>query len=222
MITVACVLRSGGEYEPWHVWALQDGVASHLPLPHRFVCVTDTEVNGVETRPLRHDWPGWWSKVELWRPDNFTGRVLYFDLDTAIVGDLSDLASYDGRFGMINDLGLPEGGKNRHRFGASGVMAWAASPTLSRDIYETFARMSESAMKGREVAGDQHWIAGSVNDAWDDLRALYPGQIQSWKFTAGRNQEIPEGTRVLCWHGHPKPWDVEVQWVKRSDYDEAA
>jgi len=221
MLTVACVLRSGGEYEPWHVRALRDGVAEHLPDAHRFICVTDTDVGDIEARPLRHDWPGWWSKVELWHPDNFTGRVLYFDLDTAIVGDLSDLASYDGPFAMMNDLGHPPGGTGDQKWGASGVMAWAATPRLSRDIYETFTRMSESAMAGRERAGDQHWIAGSVSEAWDDLRKLYPGQIQSWKFTAGRNQPLPPQTRVLCWHGTPKPWNPEVGWIKRSDYEEA-
>lgn len=216
MLTVACVLRSGGIYEPWHVRALRDGVRGHLPLPYRFVCLSDVPVDGAETVELTEPWPGWWAKIALWRPGLFDGRVLYFDLDTAFVGDLSDIASYSGPFAMMNDLGLPVGGRE---YGASGVMAWTASDRLTRDIYETFSRVSEGAMRNRPTAGDQHWIAGSV-EKWDCLRALYPGQIVSWKLHVQRIGTVPKNARVVCWHGYPKPWDIG--WVKREDYMEAA
>lgn len=224
MVTVACVLRSGGQYEPWHVWALQDGVRSHLPLPHRFVCLTDMDVPGVETTPLRHDWPGWWSKMELWAPGNFTGRVLFLDLDTAITGDLSDIASYSGRFAMLQDLGIrPLSDRPGRKLGASGVMAWTVTPQLTRDLYEAFSRTAESAMEGRQVAGDQHYIAGAVNEQWDDLRSLYPGQIVSWKLHVRANEfSVPADARIICWHGTPKPWDEEVGWIEPDRYRRAA
>ena len=52
------VLRSGGEYGPRHVQWL----ARQIP---GLVCLSDRKVEGVETIPLRHDWPGWWAKMEM-------------------------------------------------------------------------------------------------------------------------------------------------------------
>src|SRR5262245_61940013 len=87
MLTIACVLKSGGIYDATWVARLRDGVARHLPLTHRFVCLSDVEVP-CERIPLEHDWPGWWAKVELFK---LKAPVLFFDLDTAIVGDLENI-----------------------------------------------------------------------------------------------------------------------------------
>lgn len=186
-MTVACVLRSGGRYDARWVRRLRDGVAEHLSLPHRFVCLSDTEVEGVDTVPLVEDWPGWWAKIELFRPDVFSGRVLFFDLDTEIVGSLDDLAGYDGPFAMLEDP-LRDGGR------CSGVMAWEAG--RGRDIWSQF---TPGAMASHR--GDQDWIAGSV-DRVDLLPRLYPGQMVSWRHHCGDG--VPDGARVVYFHGEPK------------------
>ena len=85
-LTIACVLRSGGDFDAEYVERLRDGVAANLSLPHRFVCLSDIEVP-CERVALRHGWPGWWSKLELF--EQLKGRVLYFDLDTVIAGSLN-------------------------------------------------------------------------------------------------------------------------------------
>ena len=91
VITVACVLKSGGDFTPEHVYALKNALNEHLP-EHRFYCFTDVDCMPVWMIPLIHDLPGWWSKMELCRPDEIPGTVLYIDLDTVILGDLSPLA----------------------------------------------------------------------------------------------------------------------------------
>ena len=117
MLTVACVLKSGGTYTPEWVGRLRAGVKRHLPREHMFVCLSDVDVPSMRI-PLEHDWPGWWSKMELFR---LPGPILYFDLDTAIVGSLSDIADYIAEakapFTMLRDFYAPS-----HR--GSGVMAW--------------------------------------------------------------------------------------------------
>ncbi len=65
-LTIACVLRSGGRYSPIWVRRLKAMVAKNLSLPHEFVCLTDMNVDGVDTILLRKCWPKWWSKIELW------------------------------------------------------------------------------------------------------------------------------------------------------------
>ena len=97
MITIATVLRSGGDYRPEHVRALADMCGRFAPA-HRFVVLTDqcyafAEDEEIEARPLKRDWPGWWAKMELFA---LPGPVLFFDLDTVIVRSLLVPAlSYD-------------------------------------------------------------------------------------------------------------------------------
>lgn len=89
-LTIACVLRSGGVYDAEWVAKLQRGVARHMTLPHRFVCLSDVDVP-CERIPLVTDWPGWWSKIELFRKGLFDGPVLYTDLDSVITGPLDGM-----------------------------------------------------------------------------------------------------------------------------------
>lgn len=101
MTTAICVLRSGGRYAP--VWAerLAAGLRAHVPGVERVLCLTDHggPVAGCEAVPLRHGWPGWWSKMEAFRPglvgDGTGGPALLLDLDTVLMGDASALLGED-------------------------------------------------------------------------------------------------------------------------------
>lgn len=205
MLTVACVLRTEGRdpgakktgraaYDVDYVYRLAEGVDRHLSVPHRFVCITEWHIAGIETRLLEHDWPGWWAKLELFRPGLFRGRVLYLDLDTSVVGSLDEIASYAGPFAMIDDW-------VHDWLGASGVMAWEPGEH-TESIYTEFCRMAEGAMRSHR--GDQNWISGAVE--WEPLRELYPGQIVSrWVECEGG---VPPDARIVCWHGTPKPASI--------------
>ena len=87
---VASVLRSGGDFEPQHVYKLQKMCAKYLP-PHEFVCLSDIQLS-CETILLRHDWAGWWAKMELFRLPS----ALYFDLDTVIIDDCTEMIEAGG------------------------------------------------------------------------------------------------------------------------------
>jgi hypothetical protein len=210
MLTVACVLRSGGIYDASWVARLRDGVKRHLPMEHRFVCLSDVDVP-CERIPLEHDWPGWWAKVELFKIE---GPVLYFDLDTAIIGDLSDLAyaaTWPG-LKMLQDFYAPD------HFG-SGVMAWRGRVF---HIYETFAANTPQEMhKRRARMGDQAYIEDVEGKdlilAWQDA---LPGQIVSYKVHC-RNG-IPANARVVCLHGKPKFADMPANDPVRLAWEMAA
>jgi hypothetical protein len=202
VLTVACVLRSGGEYRPEHVMALRDGVREHLAAPHDFVCLSDVDVPGVWTLPLRHRFPGWWSKLELVQPHRFTGRIVYIDLDSVIVGDLSALAAYAGPFAMLSDFLRPERP-------ASGVMAWDADADADapRAIWDNWVRDPEGHMYAHQGGGDQAFIRSVVGDGVDRLQDHVPGQLVSYKVHC--KDGVPDGARVVSAHGRPKPWDAE-------------
>lgn len=194
-MTVALVLRSGGVYTPLWVQRLAAQIRAHHDV--RVVCLSDVDVPGVETIRLLHDWPGWWAKVELFRPGLFDGPVLYFDLDTVILGPFDDLLAYDGRMAMLSDFYRPA-------LAASGVMAW--TPNVSTDgIYK---RISSNDMQA--LRADDRWYRLRMPNV-DRIQDLYPGLCVSWKVCGG---QVPVDARILCFHGNPKQHNVGG-WVQQ-------
>lgn len=223
MLTVASVLKAGGIYDADWVARLRAGVARHLPTQHRFVCLSDVSVP-CDRIPLEHGWPGWWSKIELFR---LPGPVLFFDLDTAIVGDLSDLGRHAEQtdFTMLRDFYAAD-----HL--GSGVMAW--SGTAARHLYATFAADPEALMRERRARmGDQAFIEETYGRPrirrW---QTVLPDQIVSYKLHcqggispitgAQRIAGIPTGARVVCLHGKPKFADMPASDPVRTAWELAA
>jgi hypothetical protein len=194
-LTVACVLRSGGIYTPEWVSKLRNMVKRHLHMPHRFVCISDVPVD-CERIPLTKDWPSWWAKFAIF---DIAGPVLFFDLDTAIVGPLNDIAEHakTTNFTMLRDFYFPD-----HH--GSGMMAWGGD---MRWLYEDFSADAGRLMTvKRKRIGDQGLIEemvparpGGAIRCWQDA---VPGQVVSYK--AHCRNGVPSGTRVVCLHGDPK------------------
>ena len=203
MFTVACVLKSGGIYDAEWVSKLQRAVARNLSRPHRFVCLSDVDVP-CERIPLKHDWPGWWSKIEL-----FSGAVegpfLYLDLDTAITGPLDGLSNLDSDFAMLRSFANPN-------MPASGVMWVRKVPT---QIYTKFAKQPDAyiahyqRMQNGAYLGDQAFIADTVPKI-DFLTDMFAG-ITSYKLH--HKTKLLPGTSIVCFPGDPKPTEVDAEWL---------
>lgn len=212
MLTVATVLKSGGIYDATWVARLRAGVAKHLPIAHRFVCLSDVDVP-CERIALEHDWPGWWSKIELFR---LPGPVLFADLDTAIVGDLSDVAEQAiGRGTVV----LQDFYRLSTAIG-SGVMSWN-DLDLVRGLYDIFAADPSGWQRRVGGRGDQGFIedAGFAKhySRWQDI---LPGQIVSYKVHCRAG--IPGNARVICLHGTPKFADMPTLDPVRRAWEMAA
>jgi len=190
VLRVACV-KKGEKYGAEYVRNLQAGVARHLSIEHEFLCLTDTPMVGVNCELLKHDLPGWWSKLELFRDGLFSrdDRVLYFDVDTLMVDNIDDIASYDGPFTILRDAYRPWGYQ-------SGVMAFPGNSCV--DIWDEWCRVGQPKLEG----GDQAWIECMRHDI-ALLQDLFPDRLLSYKANC-RNQ-IPPGASVVFFHGHPKP-----------------
>lgn len=200
MLKVACVLRSGGEYGPHHVAWLRRMVERHLKMPYRFICLTDMDVD-CERVSLEHNWPGWWSKIELMKLSVDDGPIIYFDLDTLIINSLDDVV-IDHEFSMLRTF-WPQGLVN------SSVMAWSID---LRSIYDTFVADPIGYMREYQVAGkwgDQDFIARHLPVEREYLQIKCPGRFASYKLTL-RGGYPPETTSVIVFHGKPKPWDTKL------------
>lgn len=199
---VALVLRSGGEYNLDHAYSL----AQHFD-PSNLLLLTDLPEIPFpyapwETEKLRHGWPGWWSKLELMRPD-IEGDLLYLDLDTRIVGDLADIRKID----HLTMLADPYRTNNPLRFG-SGVMYLPES--ARRAAWQQFISNPGMYMQRFEYGGDQAFLiqawGADFIARWQDL---LPGQLVSYKRDV-RGKGVPLNARIVYFHGQPRPWDSRV------------
>ncbi len=198
--TVVCVLRGGGEYTPDHVRALYQGVRQWWPRalrPLRFVALTDTpiEQTGVEERPLRNTYRGWWAKMDLFAAaQDDLGDILYFDLDTMIVGDLEQIVAARGLI-LLRDFYYSEKAQ-------SGMMHLPAKVRP-----EAMAAFMEGAMS--QYHGDGEFLDALWRHRAKRWQDALVGQVVSYKVHVRqrRGQTVPPNARVVCFHGRPRPWD---------------
>lgn len=198
MLTIACVeagnyLGLGADY----VARLKAGVARHLAQPFRFRCLTDDPdrhyaLQRDEWHMIPRDLSGWWAKLHLFESFRFSDRVLYLDLDTVVVGDLTPLAASKGI------LDLTQWGWEKPSYG-SGVMCWDGGE--HREVFDSWT--PEVAQR---LAGDQDWL--TELGGW---QALPAGLCFSYRYHA--KDAPPPGASVVCFHGRPKPHEVKEGWV---------
>lgn len=206
---VAIVLRSGGEFKPAHVERLHKHIAMHLPSAD-VVCLSDVDVS-CQRIPLIHGWPGWWSKMELFRPD-VEGDLFYMDLDTSIVGSLADFANVD-RLTVLSDFYFPQRVQSSLMFipeheRAAIWEAWIADP--DRHMRECTTR---------ERWGDQGFLGQFWQNRAQRWQDVLPGQAISYKCHVRKSTRsdkefgdgtLPENARVVCFHGKPRPWGINL------------
>jgi len=163
--------------------------------------------------PLACNFPGWWSKLELFRPDVFTGPVLYVDLDTLPCGPLADMAGHTLDFAMLSDVWEPT-------VAQSGVMAWIPGETSAR-VWDVFVESPRDRM--RAFRGDGEFIR-SVADPVTRLQDVFPGRIAGFKVRRPRGiiPEPPRGASLVVAHGDPRFSDPAAGWAHETWTERAA
>lgn len=202
MKKIYCVLRSGGkDYDERHVRWLKRQCDEYAPGVD-FVCLTDLQddINGVETHPLIHHWPGWWSKIELFRYED----VFYLDLDTVLLNDIRYMLNLEGFYALRNFGGHKLRGRVVM---GSGIMSWSGS---YRHVYDNFDIRNIDRYKHRQNRwGDQGYIHEQVD--YRPIQDAFPGKIHSYKF-GGIDQSNPPSD-IVVFHGKPNPWESKQSWV---------
>lgn len=204
-------LKAGTAFGPEYVNNLQDMVKRNLPLGFRgqFYCLTDDPTglaDGIEVLPLPADLEKWWGKLYLFKRGLFSdgARVIFMDLDTVIVGSLEAIMGYRGQFATLQDFYYPD------RLGPA-VMLWEAGD-YTASIWEQWV----AAGKPRHAWGDLWWLnnldQGRFAKEVDRLQTIFPGQFCSFK--AHCNPIPPKGTKVVCFHGQPRPHNCDAPWVR--------
>jgi hypothetical protein len=171
LLTVVCLyVRGPYPYTAEYVTRLERMVRTYLPRPFRFVCLTDRpeELPTIETIRVTslagivpRNGEGYWNKLRVFDPTiGLTfGRVLYLDLDTLVVADLSPIVDFPAALALTTDAFVVERAhldRDRYqrklvrRFNGS-VMVWDGGTQDA--LWHTW-----KASEALRLSTDQDWI----------------------------------------------------------------
>ena len=201
---VAFVLRKSKDYDVDYLEKILSSLRENISVEVEYVCLSDIDVSSYCTWiKFQHDWPGWWSKLELFSHPYLRGReVVYFDLDTVIQGDITPLIEYDHNFSMLRDFLFD------HRYG-SGVMAWKGDRSYITNNFKI--DIHPKTYVTSENWGDQAFIRDNVNEKIEVLQDLLPDKVKICSYKSSRHRiKNKKEYHIVCFHGKPRP--REVQW----------
>ena len=202
-MNIVCLLKSGGDFSPRHVHTLQKMCQQWIRHKHEFVCLTDVpESLRCRTVRLESDAKGWWAKMELFRV--FQGRTLYLDLDTIIRSPVDLGNIQDHPFIILRDF--YRGAQNPKAMG-SGVMWWSED---LRWIWQMWCERGHNTLRGDqdflELAFDSCLNPNTPVAFFQDIA---PEMVCSFKANI-RGVKVPSQAPIVCFHGHPRPWDQKL------------
>jgi len=232
MIHCACLIH-GDAYDWRYVHNLRRMLDRHLSDTVTLHVFTEPQ-RSVPSGYVRHDlepWPGaagpkraWWNKLQLFRPGEFSGPVLYFDLDTVIIRDITWMTqAQPDLFWTLKDF--------RYLWRAawqginSSVMSWSAPDWTW--IWEDVGRQDIQRLM-ESYTGDQDYLTRIIPR--HRMGFFEDARFQSWRWQVweggldfrtrqtrqpGRGAVVSPDTDVVIFHGRPKPHDVDDPWVHR-------
>lgn len=197
-MNILTVLKTGGEYNELHVEWLQRQIG--LPI----YCLTDSKekMGGVISIKMKHDYSGWWSKMEMFSPDVKIGDFLYIDLDTVIIRppefELKETT-------VLSDM---YGGEHIN----SGLMFIKNKDRAA--IWKAWEKDAEKHMK--KFGGDQDFLDQFWNGK-QRFQDVLPRKVLSYKADLLGERRGYRGdlntAHIVCFHGQPRPWDVKAEWI---------
>jgi len=217
--------RRGYTFNHQHVRVLKSMVSRSLAVPHRFVCVTDDNIDGVDCVAL--DWrkhvPGTVC-IRLmqhngeWCRANLGERVLSLDLDVVITGSLDHIAARTESAIFWRNPNWPS---PQRAFYQSSVQLFSAG--ARQELWDDFdPQQTPRWMNWRFGGKEQAWISERLewNEAYfDATHGIYgAGRLGS----KGIGSELPENACIVSFPGAREPSQPETQqihpWIRNWYY----
>ena len=213
--------RRNYKFGPEHVRILRNMVQRNLSLPHRFICVTDEKIEGIETVPM--DWtnhvPGTcFVKTCMWRRDAWLGgRIFYLDLDVVITGNIDHIVDRKEDVVLYHNPNYRMGERRAFYQGSVQLMDAGARP----ELYECFEPLDTPKWVNWRFGGaEQAWYSEALpwtEAYWDEADGIYgAGRIGDWH--SGVESILPDNACIVVFPGNREPSQPEVQekcpWVK--------
>jgi hypothetical protein len=224
--SILCV-KYGSKYGLEYLERLRNMIARNITVPYKLFCLTDDprSVEGVHTihQPSAGYSKLWWQKVHMFDPRlPLQGRILYFDLDVVICGNIDKMTQNLGN----NFMGIQDFNRKFYpswKMLNSSVMSWVHGE--HSEIWFNFNQNPKVAMR---MHGDQDWIWAQGKNK---IKFWPKEWIQSYKWEVRSREElvvrngtrgfksvnhdvqIPNGCSVMVFHGEPNPADVQDKIV---------
>lgn len=202
-------------------------ISEHYAGPARFVVVTDattaTFAAGIEAVPLWGEWgevgnphgknyPNCYRRLRLFGHDAAdvigADRFVCMDMDCVATGDLTPLFDRPDDFVIWRDPGHPRQPYN------GGL--WMLKAGTRQQVWRDF-RGGLSASDARAagyVGSDQAWIAYSLGRG-EKVWTTDDGVVSYRRDIVGKSRPV-SSTRLVMFHGRPKPWDDGApEWSRR-------
>lgn len=211
---VACV-RTGDRYGIEYVQRLRNMVSRHLKLEYAFVCLTDQPerleaVVNIDVSEMGLG--GWWSKMLLFEPKwRASQPVIYFDLDTLIINDLSPLTAVRGEFAILESPVRLAGNRNYPCAYNSSVMTIGGG--MAGFIWERFDKQRDHFIAKHARYGDQACIEQLYPGA-PLLQRRLPGFFLNYRVLTMRRPQA--SVSVINFGGANKPDNCPIPWVKEE------
>lgn len=189
-----------------HVRILQSMVERNIKQPHRFICVTDDEIEGVETVPLQWDKhvPGTcFVRLCLRNPEfnkQLGERILNLDLDVVITGGLDELVDRTEKSVWFRNPNWPAPGRAFYQTSIQYLTA-GSHP----DLWHAFDPEETPKWVNRRFGGaEQAWVSERLPwdlPTWDHRDGLYgAGRMGDW--SSNRTVDLPENARIVTFPGN--------------------
>ena len=227
----ACVIHSTG-YDWTYVERLYNMLDRNLPGGIRFHVYTEHD-RSVPPHMVKHileDWPGiagpkksWWHKLQVFNPAHHAGNLLYFDLDTIVMRDISWITQLDTNYLWgVRDFKYLQ---SPNVMSLNSSVMWWNVHHLSW-VWDKF-KISDVTKLSRQYHGDQDYLNATLGH--NRIRYFDDGQMISWRWQCvdggydfqhrkhkapGLGTQIPGNTSVLVFHGNPKPHKINDKVVQ--------
>jgi hypothetical protein len=210
-------MKWGTKYGPEYVNRLYAMVRRHLRGDFRFVCLTDRS-DGVRAEVQCLPIPDLalpegipdrgWKKLTTFSADlhGLKGTALFLDLDVVIVDDITPFFDQPGEFLIIHDWKRPwriTGNSSVYRFELG----------VHPEVLERF-RAEHASIRAR-LRNEQAWLSEAMHeqgklsywpDAWCASWKYHC--VPRWPLNLVRAPSIPQGSRILVFHGVINPPDA--------------
>jgi len=205
MIKIITVLKTGAEYTPNMVKTIQRMCERHITMPFEFICYSDVDIDGITVRKLKHNWPGWYSKMEMYQEE---GPCLFMDLDTIITNNIDSLIQQALKYEFIILRDFYRGYR-KHRESdleakQSSLVFWNMNV---KPLYDDYIKNVRTVHNGDQEIVEQYFKdKEDLVTYWQDIDS----SIVSFKVHMKSRKANLKDTKIVIFHGKPRPWQQDI------------
>lgn len=224
-VNIIC-MKWGNKYGAEYVNKLYGMIKRHLTLPFQLVCFTDN-AQGIDPAVLIRDLPALdlpagapergWNKLTTLQDGlgGLSGEALFLDLDVVIVSNIDELFSYPAEFSIIRDAKL-----RRRMIGNSSVYRFKIGryTEILKKFQADFASIQQQHRNEQAYLSSEIHKLGELTfwpESWCPSFKYHC--MQKWPLNHFVDAKIPEGAKIIIFHGHPEP-DEAIQGITHKWY----